>query len=244
MTETVLVFGASGNIGVAAIIGARRANRHVIAVVRNQAGAEKMFRHVGSREGITVVEADVTSEESVHDIVDQVRAGKLPAFQHVWASPGGSYARNPILDFKIADLREVMAVNFESYVIAYHATVPYLLEQGFADSTWTMCTGASGDFGTPAAAAMSQGALYSFAIAASRENEGNAIRFNEVYLAYRVQYQLEPDSERFAGFHMTTCSDFAPLYEQLLGRVDIRGTRVMVKTPEDVNNLKYEKRYN
>lgn len=86
MTETVLVFGATGNIGVAVIIGALRAKRHVIAVVRSQASAEKMFKYVGSRENITVVEADPTSEDSLRGIVDQVRAGKLPAFQHVWAS--------------------------------------------------------------------------------------------------------------------------------------------------------------
>lgn len=86
MTETVLVFGASGNVGVAAIIGALSANRHVIAVVRNQSSAEKMFKQVGRRESITIVEADITSEDSVKSIVDQVRRGILPSFQHVWAS--------------------------------------------------------------------------------------------------------------------------------------------------------------
>ncbi|KAF6782189.1 short-chain dehydrogenase reductase family, partial [Colletotrichum sojae] len=34
MAETVLIFGASGNIGISAVIGALRAKRNVIAVVR------------------------------------------------------------------------------------------------------------------------------------------------------------------------------------------------------------------
>ena len=94
MIETVLVFGASGNMGVAAIIGALQAHRHVIAVVRNQASAEKMFQQVGRRDGITIVDADITSEVSMRDVVDQVRAGKLPSFQHVWCS---SKSRPPSL---------------------------------------------------------------------------------------------------------------------------------------------------
>jgi NAD(P)-dependent dehydrogenase (short-subunit alcohol dehydrogenase family) len=83
--ETVLIVGATGNIGVAASIGALRSGRNVLAVVRNQASAEKLLRHVGTREGITVVEADVTSYASMHSLVERVEEGELPAFQHVYA---------------------------------------------------------------------------------------------------------------------------------------------------------------
>ncbi|KAK1513474.1 uncharacterized protein CCOS01_14416 [Colletotrichum costaricense] len=244
MTETVLVFGATGNIGVAVIIGALRAKRHVIAVVRSQASAEKMFKYVGSRDNITVVEADLTSEDSLRGVVDQVRAGKLPAFQHVWASPGGLYWETPILEIDPAALREVLNVNFESYFYAYRVTVPYLLEQGFAGSTWTLCTGAQGDYSFRAAPAVTQGALFSFAIAASRENEKTNIRFNEVYLAYRVQFEVDEETRKaWAGAHLTTCDEFAPLYQQLLDREDIRGSRVKAITPKDVLQLSVDKRY-
>ncbi|KAK6224415.1 integral membrane protein [Colletotrichum tabaci] len=175
MTETVLVFGASGNVGVAAIIGALSANRHVIAVVRNQSSAEKMFKQVGR--------------------------------------------------------------------LAYRATVPYLLEQGFAGSTWTMCTGGSGDTGYRVAPAVTQGALFSFAVAAARDNDKTNIRFNEVYLAYRVQFEVETGNQTFAGIHMTTSKDFAPLYEKLLDRADIRSSRVKALSPEDVLKLSYEKKF-
>ncbi|KAF9871062.1 hypothetical protein CkaCkLH20_11479 [Colletotrichum karsti] len=242
MTETVLVFGASGNVGVAAIIAALRSNRKVIAVVRSQASAQKIFDYIGSRDGITVVEADVTSEDSVREVVDQVREGKLPPFQHVWASPGGLYWDTPILELDVPSIREAMKVNFESYIVAYRATVPYLLEQGVADSSWTMCTGAQGDVGMRAAPAMTQGALFSFAIAAARENEKTNIRFNELYLAYRVQFEVD-NASQFAGYHITTTSEFAPLYEKILDRKDVRGSRVKAMSPEDVKNLSYEKKY-
>lgn len=86
-TETILVIGASGNIGVSAIIAALRTGRNVLAVVRNQNSAKKLFEHVGENHGrITIAEADVVSDQGVQKIVDQVRAGALPAFQHVYAS--------------------------------------------------------------------------------------------------------------------------------------------------------------
>lgn len=83
--STVLVVGATGNIGVAAIIAALRSKHKVLAVVRNKDSAEKLFKNVGSKEGITTVEADITSETGVQNVVDQVKAGKLPAFQHLYS---------------------------------------------------------------------------------------------------------------------------------------------------------------
>lgn len=82
--ERVLVIGATGNIGVAAVKGALRSGRQVLAIVRNQASADKLYKHVGSKEGIQVVEASVTSDTGVKSVVDQVKAGKLSAFQHVY----------------------------------------------------------------------------------------------------------------------------------------------------------------
>lgn len=84
--ETVLIIGASGNVGVAATSAALRTGRKVLAVVRNQDSAEKLFKHVGTKEGITIVEADLLAEDAVKGVVDQVRAGKLPDFQHVYSA--------------------------------------------------------------------------------------------------------------------------------------------------------------
>lgn len=83
---TVLVVGASGNIGTSAVLAALHAKFNVLAVVRNQESAEKLFRNAGTREGITMIEADVMSEQGVRGVVDKVRKGELPAFQHVYAA--------------------------------------------------------------------------------------------------------------------------------------------------------------
>jgi NAD(P)-dependent dehydrogenase (short-subunit alcohol dehydrogenase family) len=86
MTETVLVIGSTGNIGVSAVRGALNAGRNVLAIVRNQKSAEKLKKYIDSSEPVTVVEADVTSPTGVKSVVDRVRTGELPAFQHVWSS--------------------------------------------------------------------------------------------------------------------------------------------------------------
>lgn len=83
--ETVLVVGATGNIGVSAVTAALRSKRNVLAIVRNQASVDNLVKYIGSSEGITFAEANVLSDSGVEGVVDQVRAGKLPTFQHVYA---------------------------------------------------------------------------------------------------------------------------------------------------------------
>lgn len=84
--ETVLVVGATGNIGVAAVIGALHSGLQVLAVVRNQDSANKLFQHVGKRERLSVVEADILSQNGVQGVVDRVIRGELPEFQHVYGA--------------------------------------------------------------------------------------------------------------------------------------------------------------
>jgi len=84
--ETVLVVGSSGNVGVSVIIGALRSHRNVLAVVRNKEAADRIFHHVGAQKGITIAEADVLADDGVEKVVDKVRAGELPDFQHVYSA--------------------------------------------------------------------------------------------------------------------------------------------------------------
>ncbi|KAH8653864.1 short-chain dehydrogenase/reductase-like protein SDR [Xylariales sp. PMI_506] len=233
--ETVLVVGATGNIGVAAVYAALRSQRSVLAIVRNQASADKLINHIGSREGITIVEADITSEQGLQGVVDQVKAGKLPSFQHVYSAPGGLYVSPPLAELGVDELHTAMNINFETHFFAYQATVPYLIEQANPTSTWTLCSGAQGDIGTRAAPALSQGALYSFATTAARQLRGSKIRFNEVYLAKRVEVDVDA-----AHSGAIPSSEFAANYEAILQHSEIVGARVWVEKSEDVGTLRWE----
>jgi hypothetical protein len=76
---------------VSGIIAGLRSERNVLAIVRNKAAGEQIFHHVGMKHAITVAEADVTSGGGVLKVVDRVRSGNLPGFQHVYSA--GAYLR-------------------------------------------------------------------------------------------------------------------------------------------------------
>ncbi|KAI7171212.1 hypothetical protein KC324_g10996 [Hortaea werneckii] len=198
--ERVLIVGASGHIGTSAVIGALRNKRGVLAVVRSQQSAEKLFSQTGTKEGITVVEADPTSATDLQTVVDRVAKGDVPAFQHVHAAT------------------------------AYKATIPHLLSQGHPDSTWTMITGAAGEYGAGGVTALTQGALYSMANVASRELARTSIRFNEVYLNLRVDFD-GPGTVRPSGF--------AENYVKLLQDKTIKWSRINVTSRADIANLQH-----
>lgn len=88
--ETVLIFGASSNVGVSAVFGALHRKLNVLAIVSDQAEADELLQHFNTTRGITVVEADITDEDAMLDVVEKVKTGDLPAFQHVYSS--GAYA--------------------------------------------------------------------------------------------------------------------------------------------------------
>ncbi|KAK6841308.1 hypothetical protein PG987_002168 [Apiospora arundinis] len=232
--ETVLVIGATGNIGTSAVTAALRSKRQVLAVVRNQKSGEKLVKNVGTSEGITFVEANVVSDTGIKGVVEQVRAGKLPAFQHVFTCVGADYIPVALKDITPAQLRDNMARAFDSNFYAYRETISYLLEQG-KPATYTICTGAMGDLAIFPLPAMTQGPLYSMATAASRENAETNVRFNEIYLAMRVEVDEEAKEHG-----VTTASEFAAVYEGILSRPEIRSSRVNVVDNGDIKDLKYE----
>ncbi|KAM0249689.1 hypothetical protein ACHAQJ_008950 [Trichoderma viride] len=238
MLECVLIVGATGNIGVAAVKGALRSGRQVLAIVRNQASADKLYKHIGSSEGIKVVEADVTSDTGVKSVVDQVKVGKLPAFQHVYTCVGGEYTDVPLKSISTERLRRNMNLSFETNFFAYRDTIEYLLEQNYLNSTWTICTGSQGDEAMFALPAMGQGPLFSMATAAARENEETNVRVNELYLMFRVEVD-----EAAAQHGVSSSSEFAFVYEEILANPKIRGSRVRVATPADFKDLKWVKKF-
>ncbi len=131
-----------------------------------------------------------------------------------------------------------MTLLTERVAVAYRDTIGYLLEKDYSASTWTLCTGAQGDMGTRPVPAMTQGALFSMATAASRENEATNVRFNEVYLAFRVEVD-----DVAAQNGTMTASEFASVYEEILAKPEIRSSRVRVYGHEDVKHLKYDKKF-
>lgn len=114
---------------------------------------------------------------------------------------------------------------------AYKTTIPHLLSQGNPNSTWTMIAGAAGELGAGGVTALTQGALYSMANVASRELAQTNVRFNEVFLNLRVDFD-GPDSVR--------PEEFSYNYEQLLQNKSINESRISIKSRSDIADLKWE----
>ncbi|RMY08834.1 hypothetical protein D0867_08907 [Hortaea werneckii] len=193
--------------------------------------AEKLFGHPETKEGITLVAANPTSATDLQIVVDRVAQRDLPAFQHVYAATPGDTTTtrsnlptavtfgawdptSPIHSLEAADFHRIMMTGvFSNFGIvsassAYKATSLHLLSQGHNESTWTMITGAAGDYGAGRVTAFTQGALYSMANVASRELAGINIRFNEMYLYLRVDFD-GPGTVcplEFAGKHATAAA--------------------------------------
>jgi len=75
-------------------------------------------------------------------------------------------------------------------------------------------------------------------IAGGRQNlEGN-VRFNEVYLNFRVEVD-----EDAAKHGVTSASEFASVYELLLASPEVRSSRVRVDSAEDMKVLKHARRF-
>ena len=122
-------------------------------------------------------------------------------------------------------------------IVAYRATVPYLLEQANPKATWTLITGGAGEVGYAPATAVSQGALFSLANVACRELVGTNIRFNEIFLHLRVEYDSEAEKNG-----VMKASTFGRSYKGVLANEKIRECRVTVMKPEHVDELQYKKK--
>lgn len=80
--------------------------------------------------------------------------------------------------------------------------------------------------------------MYTLATAASRENESTNVRFNEIYLAFRVEVD-----EVAVRHGVTKASDFARVYEFVLDHDEVRSSRVKVETVGDIDCVKYQKKF-
>jgi hypothetical protein len=85
---------------------------------------------------------------------------------------------------------------------------------------------------------MTQGALFPFTKAAARENEDTNVRFNEVYLCYRVENDADA-----VEHGVTKSSDFGNVFRMLLDAPEVRSSRVVVENDkEDLRKLKHHKK--
>lgn len=159
------------------------------------------------------------------------------------------------MDLTPKEMRELMHVDFElsfresdlhgrpwrkltPYSVAYRPTVSYLLKENHPNSSFTLCTGASGLTGTRAGPGITQGALFSLAATASRELEKTNVRFVEVLVWFRVEVDVSN-----LPYPAVPSSEYAKVYEKVLAG-DLRSVRVTFREAKDIEEeLKVSRTY-
>lgn len=99
-----------------------------------------------------------------------------------------------------------------------------------------MVTGAAPDLGAGGITGIAQGGLFAMMKIASKENEKTNVRVNEIYLNLRVDYDSVAEKSG-----SVKASDFGKVYEQILDKPDIAGSRVLVAERKGIDDLKVEK---
>ncbi|KAM3498635.1 hypothetical protein MY10362_008057 [Beauveria mimosiformis] len=237
-SELVLVVGASGKMGVSAILGALKTGRKVLAVVRSESAMQRTLQQVGTSEGIVFTYADPTRENDLLDVVAKVKRGELPSFQHVFTSVGKVELHSPIYTVSTEDFDNIFAVDFKADFFAYRATMPYLIEHGGPRASFTLLTGGLADLGIGGINSITAGARTSLAAVAAFENLKTNVRFNEIHLNYTIEH--ESTIKEKGLIHASKTSDFAQVYREVLARPVIRGCRISVHGQEDIDVLKIE----
>jgi hypothetical protein len=85
--------------------------------------------------------------------------------------------------------------------------------------------------------ALTQGALFSMPNVACRILEQTNVRFNEIYLAFRVE-----ENSSAAKTGAVKASEFANVYSGVLKDNEIRSCRVAVESRADIEELKLAKK--
>lgn len=84
---------------------------------------------------------------------------------------------------------------------------------------------------------MTQGALFSMCNAANHALRDTNVRFNELYLALRVEFDSVAETNK-----TVKSSDFARAYEKILSESNLKSCRVRVDRLEDLAEPKVEQK--
>jgi NAD(P)-dependent dehydrogenase (short-subunit alcohol dehydrogenase family) len=120
--EPVLVTGASTGIGRAIVERLSASGRSVLAGGRR----ESDLKELGKLNGVTAVRLDVTSDEDVMRVADQIRSSKLGLYGLV--NNAGIGNAGPLVELSVKELHRSFAVNVDGLHRMVRGMFPFLRE--------------------------------------------------------------------------------------------------------------------
>jgi len=193
--KTVLITGATGNVGSSAVKEFLEQGASVIATSRSKASLEKLTEKLQEisipTEKLIPVVVDISNDQEFSKIANQIREKTLPEIDHVISSTGPWWKYDHLYDVTFEQWNEVMNANVNPHFITYRNFIPFLLNK--PGSSYTLVTGASGLIdeiteNIPSGiTGLSQTVLYGISRVGRYETRNNAVRFNELLIGFRIE---------------------------------------------------------
>ncbi|KAM3547884.1 hypothetical protein MY1884_009402 [Beauveria asiatica] len=189
--------------------------------------------------GVSAITGALKTGRKVLAVV-RSEAAKETTLQQVGTSEGivFTYADPTRENDLTEEFDNIFTVDFKADFFAYRATMPYLIENGGPGASFTLLTGGLADLGIGGINSITAGARASLAAVATFENLKTNVRFNEIHLNYTIEH--ESTIQEKGLIHASKTSDFAQVYREVLARPAIRGCRISVHGPEDIDVLRIE----
>src|SRR5690349_8984389 len=126
--KIIIVTGAAGAIGAAAIRVMLARGASVVAVDYSGDALQKLARELGAGDRLVTVTADVSDEAAVKAYVDETvkRFGRIDAF---FNNAGIEGETHPIPDYPLAAFQKVMAVNVVGVFLGMKYVIPVMAKQ-------------------------------------------------------------------------------------------------------------------
>ncbi|RIA80544.1 hypothetical protein C1645_838511 [Glomus cerebriforme] len=192
--KTVLITGATGNVGSSAVKEFLEQGANVIATSRSKSSLEKLTSKLQEisvpTEKLIPIVVDISNDQELSKIADQIRDKTLPEIDHVISSSGPWWKYDHLYDVTFEQWNEVMSANVNPHFITYRNFIPFLLNK--PGSSYTLVTGASGLVDVignipSGITGISQCVLFGISRVARFETKDNAVRFNELLIGFRIE---------------------------------------------------------
>lgn len=205
--KTVVVLGATGNVGAGAVQGALERGARVIVSSRSADGVAAL-RKTWAGQNVEVLEGDLATQ--------------LTEVDHVVASMGGWWTRpGRFEDQPAASWPEVRGMLLDSHVIAATTLLPKVRESG----SYTLITGAGAITPMPTAhlLTIALGGTLALSRVLRFEHRSSGCRVNEVRISSRIEKVPRPG--------VVPSADFGRALTKLL-EADVRSAIVPFTRPE------------